>query len=221
MKPRHIWTNNSVKYILENYPNIRTDAISKKLGLTVGQVYSKAKRLGVKKSAEFLKSKDSGRADGTKGKNSRFQPGQTSWNKGKSYQAGGASIKTQFQAGNKSHNWKPIGTFRINSFGYLDKKITDLPGSNNVRWYPVHRLVWIEAHGPVPDQHIIVFKEGMKTNVLEKITLDILDCISRADHSRNNHPYSRGPEFGYLTRLKGAITRHVNRIIRDQNEATQ
>lgn len=198
---------------------MRTDEIAKALGLTIAQVYSKAKRMNIKKSQAFLDSAESGRTNGTCGRSTRFKPGQASWNKGISYQAGGNSVKTQFKAGNKPMNWKPVGTMRINSDGYLDKKVNDLPGPNHIRWHPVHRLVWIEANGAVPDKHMIVFKPGMKTTVLEEITLDRIECISRADNARRHQPYSRGKEFGYLTRLKGAITRHVNRIIQINKES--
>lgn len=218
---RHIWNQSEKDYIAEHYPNVRTDEIAKTLGFNLAQVYSMAKRMGLKKSQAFLDSEESGRLRGECGRCTRFKPGQTSWNKGKSYQAGGASVQTQFKPGNKSHNWKPVGTYRINGDGYLDLKVNDLPGDNNVRWHPVHRLVWIEANGPVPDKHMIVFKPGMKTNVPEEITLDKLECISRADHARRHQPYARGPEFGYLVKLKGAITRHVNRITKEHNEATQ
>lgn len=217
----HQWTQSEKDYIAKHYPNVRTDEIAQALGLNLAQVYSMARRIGLKKSQAFLDSEESGRLRGEHGRCTRFKPGQVSWNKGKSYVAGGRSPETQFKKGAKPLNWKPVGTYRINGEGYLDLKVNDLPGHNNVRWHPVHRLVWVEANGPVPDKHMIIFKPGMRTNVLEEITLDKLECISRADHARRHQPYARGPEFGYLTRLKGAITRHVNRITKEHNEATQ
>lgn len=219
MTVKHLWTPSEMGYIAKHYPDMRTDEIAKTLGLTVPQVYSKAKRMNIKKSQAFLDSAESGRTTGECGKSTRFKPGQTSWNKGKHYQAGGRSAETQFKPGGKPLNWKPIGTLRVNGDGYLDRKVNDLPGPNHIRWHPVHRLVWIESNGPLPEKHMVVFKPGMKTNVLEEITLDRLECISRADHARRHQPYSRGEEFGYLTRLKGAITRHVNRIVRNNKES--
>ena len=218
MKDKFIWTELDINYVIQHYPHSRTDEIAKALGLTVPQVYSKENRLGLKKSEAFLASQDSGRTDGTKGKNTRFQAGFTPWNKGKPYQAGGLSVKTQFKPGDKPRNWKPVGSYRVNGEGYLDKKINDLPGANTVRWHPVHRLVWIEANGTVPDDHIICFKPGMKTNVLEEITIDRLECITRAENAMRHRPYARGEDFGHITMLKAAITRHVNRIIKEQKE---
>lgn len=218
---KHKWTESEKDYVAKHYPDVRTENIANELGLTLAQVYSMARRLELKKSQAFLDSEESGRLRGEHGQCTRFKPGQVSWNKGKNYVAGGRSQETRFKKGNKPLNWKPVGSYRVNGDGYLDLKVNDLPGHNNVRWHPVHRLVWIEANGPVPDKHMIVFKPGMKTNVLEEITLDKLECISRADHARRHQPYARGPEFGYLVKLKGAITRHVNRITKEHNEATQ
>jgi hypothetical protein len=91
--------------------------------------------------------------------------------------------------------------------------MTETPGPNHHRWVPVARLVWEAAHGPVPPGHIVVFKSpALRTVVLEQITLDKLDCITRAEHARRNHPRNKHPELGRLIQLKGAITRQVNRI---------
>ncbi|MNL55223.1 hypothetical protein D3C87_1786150 [compost metagenome] len=100
----------------------------------------------------------------------------------------------------------------------LQVKINDLPGPNHVRWHPVHRVVWIAANGPVPDDHIVVFKPGMRTNVLEEITADRLECITRGENAERNHPRARSPELAKLVQLKGAITRQVNRIAREHEE---
>jgi len=62
------------------------------------------------------------------------------------------------------------------------------------------------------------FRAGMFTNVLEEITLDRLELISRAEHARRNNPMSRDPEYARLVQLKGAITRQVNRIAREHKE---
>jgi len=218
---KHVWSQTENQYLIKHYPNVRTDLIANALGLLLAQVYGRAKRLGLKKSKAFLDSKESGRLMGQHGKNTRFEPGHTSWNKGKKFNAGGRSLETQFKSGAMPHNHKPIGSYRINGDGYLDLKVSNAKGANHVRWHPVHRLIWERAYGPVPKGSLIVFKPGMKTNKLEELTLDKVECITRAEHARRHNPNSRGPEFGHLVRLKGAITRHVNRITREHNEAAQ
>ena len=71
-----------------------------------------------------------------------------------------------------------------------------------------------------PNCRATQFKPGMKTNVLEQITLDRVECISMAENARRNHPRNKHPELAKLVQLKGAITRQVNRINREAQEAT-
>lgn len=121
--------------------------------------------------------------------------------------------------GAAQHNYVPIGTLRVSKDGYLERKMNDDPNIYPARrWVAVHRLVWEASHGPIPDGHIVVFKPGMKTSVLEDVTHDRLECITRAEHARRNHPRSKSPELAKLVQLKGAITRQVNRISREHAE---
>ena len=76
-------------------------------------------------------------------------------------------------------------------------------------------LVWQAAHGPVPKGHIVVFKPGRRSAELSRIILDAVECISRAEHARRNHPRSKSPELGRLVQLRGAITRQINKRSRD------
>ena len=89
------------------------------------------------------------------------------------------------------------------------------------RWVAVHRLVWEAANGPIPEGHVVGFLPGRRSNVLEKITLDALELISRGELARRNHPRSRDPDLAKLVQLKGAITRQVNRIAREAQEQKQ
>jgi hypothetical protein len=212
----------------EWYPQYAGEVVAGGLDIPLAAVYSKAAKLGLRKSAEFLASDMAGRIQ--RGKEhpsmiaSRFKPGIVPWNKGKHVIAGGRSAETRFKPGSVPHTTLPIGSLRTVRGGsknpelLLEQKVTDLPGPYNVRWQPVHRLVWIKANGPVPEGHIVVFRHGMRTTVLEEITLDRLECISRAENARRNHPRSKSPELAALVQLKGAITRQVNRISREHKE---
>ncbi|MEG0000594.1 hypothetical protein [Comamonas sp.] len=112
----------------------------------------------------------------------------------------------------------PVGSYRINKDGHLQRKIGEASGANHKRWRNVAELLWIEANGPLPAGHIVIFRPGMRTAVLEEITLDRIECISRADNARRNHPANKSPELARLVQLKGAITRQVNRIAREAEE---
>lgn len=217
------WTAIEDELLRDLYPDNTCADIAALLDRKPGSVYSAATRLGLSKSESFNASDLSGRIQ--RGKSdprmaaTRFQKGHQTWNKGMEYMPGGRCAETQFRKGNRPHTWQPVGTYRITADGYLERKMNNLPGANHVRWHGVHRTLWESAHGPVPAGHIVVFKPGTRTNVLELITLDKLECISRAENARRNHPGIRNPELYALYQLKGAITRQVNRINRNHTES--
>lgn len=158
---------------------------------------------------------------------SQFKPGHTPWNKGRQFEAGGRSAETRFRPGQLRgvalHNYVPIGTLRITADGLLERKITDDPALVPARrWVAVHRLVWQAAHGPIPDGHIVVFKPGQATTVEADITPDRLECITRRENMRRNSLHTRmPPDMARLYQVKGAITRHINRIANHNPPAPQ
>lgn len=223
---RHRWTPAELDLLHSMYPECHTQDVAAWIGRTVGQCYQAAAARGLRKSADYLASDSAARIQRGQQHPSmianRFQKGLTPWNKGQHYVAGGRSAETRFKPGRKpeeARNYQPIGSHRICADGYLERKVTDDPRLVPARrWVAVHRLVWEAERGPIPAGHIVRFKPGQKTAVLEEITADRLECITRADNARSNHPARRGPELFRLIQLKGAITRQVNRIAREAQE---
>ncbi|MFA9287955.1 HNH endonuclease signature motif containing protein [Comamonas sp. SY3] len=118
--------------------------------------------------------------------------------------------------GAAQHNYVPIGTVRLTKDGYLERKVTDDPNIYPARrWIALHRLLWEASHGPIPPGHIVIFKAGQKTAIEADLTIDRLECISRGENAKRNHPRSKSPELAKLVQLKGAITRQVNRLIKE------
>ncbi len=107
------------------------------------------------------------------------------------------------------NTWKPVGTYRINADGYLDRKIKD-EGRPQDRWERVHRLVWIEHRGPIPEGHIVVFKPGRRTTDLEAITVDALECITRRELAARNTIQRYPPELQSAMRLAGKLRRRIH-----------
>lgn len=210
------------------YPHLTCRDMAEVLKRSEKAVYQRAKLLRMEKSAQFLASDRSGRVQ--RGKQfpsmiaSQFKKGQPSWSKGLRGVVGvqEGCRATQFKKGRRpeeARNYVPIGSHRVSKDGYLERKVTDdqriAPAR---RWVAVHRLVWEATHGPIPSGHIVRFRDGMKTADLELVTVDRLECITRADHANRNHPRNRSPELARLVQLKGAITRQVNRIAREAQE---
>lgn len=209
---RRQWTEAEVAHLVTHYPHQKTAGIAADLGRTVGQCYQKAAGLGLKKTAAFLASEAAMRirAETHKGRTTQFKKGQTPWNSGVHYQAGGRSATTQFKKGQRSGKaqalWQPIGTERLSQEGYLERKIHDGQPLHK-RWRAVHLIVWESAHGAIPKGHALVFRDGDKTH----IALDNLELIPRAELMRRNSWHQLPPEVGLLVQLRGAITRQINK----------
>lgn len=212
------WPQSDLDTLAKLYPDHTAKAISLGLDRSVTSIYGMAARLGLKKSAEFFVSPASGRLDGTRGESGRFKKGLVPHNKGlrRPGWAVGRMTETQFKQGQDPHNTQPIGSYRFDKSGTLQRKINNNPGSNSVRWRGVHELVWVEANGPVPPKHIVVFKPGMRTNVLEDITLDKVECISLADNMRRNTLHRYPKEITDVIRARGALNRRINHVQKHQ-----
>ena len=222
------WSAEALAILRRRYPHEPTAAIAADLGVTVTACYQRAGALKLKKTAAYLNGPGCHRLQpGSQiGMGTRFQPGQTPANKGlkRPGWAPGRMAETQFKAGNAPHTEQPVGSYRFDKQGTLQRKIGTAKGSNSKRWRGVHELVWVAAHGPVPAGHICVFKAGQRTNVLEEITLDRVECISFAENMRRNSYHNRYPkEIGLAIQARGALIRKIRRIERDtttQEEAT-
>jgi hypothetical protein len=106
----------------------------------------------------------------------RFEKGHTPHNKGKHHSYPGM-VPTQFKAGHLPHNHRPVGSERVNRDGYPERKVAE----PNV-WRAVHVLNWEAAHGPAPRGHVIIFKNGDKTNP----DVSNLLLVTRAELARMN-----------------------------------
>lgn len=218
------WTAQQTSQLHALYPHRPTDQVAQILGYSVSTIYRQAAALGIKKSQAFNDSEHSGRIqrgrDDPRMVATQFQPGAAPWNKGVPGSTGHHenTRATQFKTRRpeESRNYLPIGGLRVTRDGLLERKMTDdrsiVPAR---RWTAVHRLVWEAANGPIPKAHIIVFRPGQRTTQEDDITIDRLECISRAENARRNHPARKSPELAKLVQLKGAITRQVNRIAKE------
>lgn len=224
-KPKARWTPELEDQLRALYPDNTAEIVGEQMGLRLSQIYQKAKALGIQKSDAFNASDKSGRV--RRGKQHpnmvahQIKPGSVPWNKGTHYVAGGRSAETRFKKGRKpeeGRNYVPIGTLRISKDGYLERKMTDdqalFPAR---RWTFVHRIVWERANGPIPAGHVIAWKPGQRTAIEAEITVDRLECISRAENAQRNSMWRSDPEMMRLHQLKGQITRQVNRIKESQN----
>jgi hypothetical protein len=102
-----------------------------------------------------------------------FQRGHEPGNKGKKLEEyvgadRAAEIKkrlsgTQFKKGERPFNELPLGTIRTNIYGYKLRK-KQMTGTLWERWEFLHRAVWEEHNGPIPEGMIVTFKDSDRSN---------------------------------------------------------
>lgn len=207
LKPRRAWSAEDADRLRTLYPNTPTKAIAEMMGRSVNNVYAKAQDLGLKKTAEYLRSPAARMiqpGNQTIGVSTRFRKGHVPWTQGMRWTAPGRSAESRFKPGQRPHNTLPIGAERI-ADGYLQRKMTDT-GYPPRDWVCVHRLTWEAANGPVPDGRVLAFRDGNPAN----IELDNLELIGRAEQMRRNTVHNLPPELVKVVQLRGALVRKIN-----------
>lgn len=93
------------------------------------------------------------------GHSTRLQKGHEPWNKDmKGIQIGGKS--TQFKVGDTHHGLLPIGSESIKEDTVWVKL------EHPSKWERKHLHIWRQAHGEIPSDSVIRFKDGDKSNVV-------------------------------------------------------
>jgi hypothetical protein len=107
------------------------------------------------------------------GRDTRFKPGHTSWNKGKPMRL---NPTTEFKKGHLPHNTRHDGAISIRR----DKTGRDYKYIRiaKAKWELLHRFVWMEIHGPIPANRIVTFIDGNSLNC----SIENLKLISRREH---------------------------------------
>lgn len=114
-------------------------------------------------------------------------------------------MKTSFKKNHAPTNHKDVGYERITRDGYIERKIAE----PNV-FVLLHRLIWQEQNGPIPQGFNIQFKDGNKLNV----NIENLYMISRSDQLKNqNSFYSKYPkEIQMAIHAKAILSRQINKL---------
>jgi hypothetical protein len=152
------------------------------------------------------------------GRTGQFTKGQKSWN------AGTKGVmkpnKGNFTTGHKPANLQPFGYERIcPEDGYILIKVDEINPYTGFRgWFRHKQIVVFEQHyGPVPEGHIVRFKDGNKLNCDPAN----LFTLTRALHVRlNQMGYTDTPDEYKMTVLGMArIKDRVGRIKREKRGA--
>lgn len=176
MSKRRSWTASEDAWLLSEYANRSNADLSMWLHRPPRSIMARAYSLGLHKSPEFAEQQL---------KKGQFKKNHTPHNKGKSRkywatpEAEELMAKGQFKPGQvrddnpNGRKNKPIGHEKVYADGYV--WIITEHGRRQK-----HRVVWEQAHGPIPPDHCVKFKDGNPQNC----SLDNLYLVSRADHAR-------------------------------------
>lgn len=186
--PRKVWTTKEKKALIRLYPNTLNDILAVKFNATITQIYHQAFSLNIHKSIKYLNKYGCRIQKGSQiGKLTQYKKGATPFNKGKkqieymSKEGIKKVAKTQFSKGNKPHNTKKNGFISIRTdkrTGYITLYIR----IKLCKWIPYHRYLWEKKHGPVPKNHVIIFKDGNTLNC----KLSNLKCITKQENMIRN-----------------------------------
>ena len=125
------WTEAEIAILREHYPTTHSAVLAEIFGCSVHRVHAKATQMGLRKSIETIAAIARQRTgEDHPSRKHRFLKGNVPANKGlrRPGFAPGRMASTQFKKGQPPHTWKPLGSVRVNADGYLDRKVSDLPG---------------------------------------------------------------------------------------------
>lgn len=214
------WTVEEEARLRELYPDIKTEKLVPVFGKPLQKIYSKAARLGLKKSAAFLASPDAChlRRENNPGVANRFKPGHVPANKGVKHPKGwapGRMAETQFKPGQRGSRWVPIGSTRIVD-GYRYTKVDDIrstrggigfiPWTRN--WKLTHVILWEKEHGKMPAHHALVFKNGDRTD----IRLSNLKLVHRREVLARNSVHNLPKALKKVVMMRAQLVRKIRRL---------
>lgn len=181
---RNPWTKRQTDYLVRHYADTPLAVLIEKTRHGKGSIYSKAIALGLRKSHEFMQSLGRHASASPRSQACRFGKGHEPYNKGRrqsefrSAEGIRRCAATQFKKGHEPYNARPVGyeSYRCkNGLGYMYIKVK--AGEPMVL---KHRWVWEQAHGPIPADCIITFRDGDSRNC----SLSNLELISREEQGR-------------------------------------
>ena len=189
------WTYNEEQYLITHYATTSNVELAKTLSKkNADRVMAKAKRLGLKKSRQFLKESCQQRENSGK-----FKKGLIPHNKGKklSEDTKAKLVKTMFKSGNRPHNTLQVGAETQDKDGYVMVKIAE-PSV----WQYKHHVAYGE---PVPTGHKVIFLDGNKYN-FERGNLQL---VSNAELMNRNTMHRYPPELVRLLKTLNKLKKRV------------
>lgn len=202
------------------YPHVPTNVIAARLGRPVHTIYRRAAwNLDLRKTEIYLASPAArrlGREFSLRSIACRFRKGIIPHNKGlrRPGWAPGRMRETQFKKGQQPSNTMALWSFRLVD-GYLMLKTGAPTPKPTAGWEYVHRLIWEQSHGPIPQGYRIWWKDGDHLNN----SLANLELLSGQDHMARTTLHNLPPELRELIHLTGAVNRQITMRSRREEQS--
>jgi hypothetical protein len=204
------WTWKMDQLLRDQYPETLTHTLAAKLGVSVLASHQRAQRFGIRKSAAYLERQhqEGRRRLRIYGVAYRYPKGNAPPNKGirRPGWAPGRMASTQFKKGQAPLNTMPMWSFRWCD-GYLMLKTGADTPKPTTGWEYVHKLIWEQAHGPLPDWKIarLWWKDGDHANC----ALSNLELVAAAEHMRRTTVHNLPAPLPQVIQLAGALKRKI------------
>lgn len=214
-KRKELWEPEEDRLLKKLYQDHTVAEMKEALkGRSAASIYRRAQKLGLNKTKEHLASLGRKVASHPKSIALRFKKGNTPYNKGKrelEFRSKNSSDKcraTQFKAGQKPQNTRPVGYESVHKDGYVYIKVSD-----DMPMQPKHRVIWERHHGKVPNGMCVSFVDGNRQNcAIENLMLITnAEKATRVTSSLTPEQNRRRIEKAQATRNK-AIRRDKMRI---------
>jgi hypothetical protein len=201
---RNFWTEQEIKFLTDNYPDIKTADIAAIMNRPIGGVNGKAYDLGLKKSFKHMKAllEIEAKKLAEAGKQYQFKKGQVTHNKGQKMpkELYEKVKRTMFKPGHKPGNIKKVGAERIDYEGYTYVKLADAD------WVLKHRHIWEQVNGPVLANHVVIFKD----NNMHNFDINNLQMISQKENMLRNTIHQYPEQIQELIKLKNKLKKKIN-----------
>lgn len=200
LKGRTSLTKTQSEYIKNNYLHIPIKTMAKEIGKSQCAVRCRMKQLGIEVPKELSEQRK---------KANQFNSGHVPFNKGKKqaeYMSQQSIEKTKvgrFKKGNIPHNTKADNV--IVSRKDKTERVYKYIRVSKSNWQLYHRYLWESKHGKIPDNHILIFKDGDSENV----QLENLKVISKTENmyrnSKCNYPDEIIPSLTLMKQLENKL----------------
>jgi len=201
---QNFWTDKEIKFLVDNYSDMKTADIAQILNRPLGGVNGKAYTLGLKKSKSYMVKLLAIESAKLKelGKTYHFKKGAIPYNYGQkmSNEMYEKCKKTMFKKGSKPINTKKPGDERIDTEGYTYVKIADRD------WRLKQRLIWEQVHGSIPADSIVIFKDNNLTN----FDINNLQVITKAENMLRNTIHQYPEKIQEIIKLKNKLKKEIN-----------